>query len=80
MTTDKITDTETLESVEGNVNTVDNPVALAIAEAEEVPDPLEGLAEESQMTRALLLSRKQWKQLLPLRKGTELATKSCAKA
>ena len=45
MTTDKITDTETLESVERNVDTVDNPVALAIAEAEEVPDPLEGLAE-----------------------------------
>ena len=45
MTTDKITDTETLESVEGNVDTVDNPAALAIAEAEEVPDPLEGLAE-----------------------------------
>lgn len=45
MTTDKITDTETLESVEGNVDTVDNPVAVAIAEAEEVPDPLEGLAD-----------------------------------
>ena len=45
MTIDKITDTETLESVEGNVDTVDNPVAAAIAEAEEVPDPLEGLAE-----------------------------------
>ncbi len=45
MTTDKITDTETLESEEGKVDTVDNPVAVAIAEAEEVPDPLEGLAE-----------------------------------
>ena len=45
MTTDKITDTETLESEEGKVGTIDNSVALAIAEAEEVPDPLEGLAE-----------------------------------
>ena len=45
MTTDKITDTETLESEEGKADTVDNPVAVAIAEAEEVPDPLEGLAE-----------------------------------
>lgn len=45
MTTDKITDTETLESEEGKADTVDNPVAVAIAEAEEVPDPLEVLAE-----------------------------------
>lgn len=46
MTTDKITDTETPESEEGGKgDTIDNPVAVAIAEAEEVPDPLEGLAE-----------------------------------
>ena len=46
MTTDKITDTETPESEEdGKVDTIGNPVGAAIAEAEEVPDPLEGLAE-----------------------------------
>ena len=80
MTTDKITDTETPESEEdGKVDTIGNPVGAAIAEAEEVPDPLEGLAERVPNDPGAPFEPETMEAIVALKKGTELATKFCEK-